>query len=1141
MKKKLYMFSTLFLMLFALFQLNAQQWVVYDGSGSPDVVYDDNGDVADITDANIDDPMIAGNKLYQFQVADGKQFNWRATLDASIDSFTFVARVKANLAASYHVVNFNIRNGVSRVDVRIEDDVIKPSNGKAGDTYDLDMTQWHIIRGTFVDSILNVYVDEDAVPVIHDTISKTSGDRYFRWGDASGSDNYGGLVDWVIFDSTGVYAPGEGDAIPDSLALNHAGANIIYVAPTSEKEQATMDFLEKQGFDVTPFWPEAGNIGKAGQDTLDMLNDADLVIIGRSGSSWSFIDSMHLVRWYGITAPVMDICQWKARSSRLKLFNSTTVDVKGDAPLTIHWAQVDAADQEDPVFTGVNFTGDSLPWSWSPNDFIAVDSLEEINGDVLAIHTLGGTYPVLVRFSKDSMPYATAKNGTADIKFGSDWTYMGMGDDAAGMGIHHFPLHKEAKKVFLNEALRLTGQGPQVPVWSATDAVIAYVTPPEADETYREQPNMTFLENQGFDVRQIWPGNDAIDDVSQDTIDKINSADLVIIGRAGPSSSFQDSVEVAAWDAITAPVMVICPWKTRSSRLKLFNSGSAHHRDTGSDPAYAMIEMPDDPIFADVTLVGDSMAWCIPPHDWIHVDSLEEINGEVVALFEDVYPLVVRFEAGVPYYNDTWSTPASDVTYFGFGNDNTTVDGKKFSNFFPLTREAKKVYLAEICRMVGGVDVPEEVEYTADDYRITFVAPYEGDNDYVGDNDREIYHKRFLRKNGFRVEDFWPAGGNIGDVGQDTLDLLNAADLVIFGRSGPSSSFQDSIEYARWNAITAPVMCICPWKSRSSRLKLFNSTSAHHIESPEELTAHVDLPDDPVFDNVTLATGDSLVWFAPDPHDAIWVDSLPGINGDVVATYDSNYVLMVRFSKGDEFYGGSVTTAGSDRTYMGMGHDGRTVGGRKLSHFFPFTEDAQQVYFNELCRMVGAEMRTVVTVDNDADLDDITYDVGTLTPAFDADTFEYTLELVDTSVVDLGGILSDDEFGYLLNDDEYTLDTADYGEGEGMTVNLIAVAENGYHKAYSVLIWRGNVSTREMEATRSIMVYPNPAYDVLNIVTESASGSIKIFDAVGKLVIDRRFDNNSHVLLNISNLNPGLYLIQVDDGQGIVQGKFLKQ
>ncbi len=1133
MKKKLYLFSMLMMMLLALFQLNAQQWVVYDGSGSPDVVYEANGALTDITDANIDDPMIAGNKLYQFQVADGKQFNWRAPLDASIDSFTFVARVKAYLPAAYHVVNFNIRKVDFRTDVRIEDDKIKPSGGKVGDSYDLDMTKWHVIRGTFTDTVLKVYVDENAVPVLIDTITSTTGDKYFRWGDASGGDNYGGLVDWVIFDSTGVYAPGEGDAIPDSLSVNHA-ADVMLITDDL-LEQELMDWLEMQGFNVTMFWPGNDYIDNAGPDTIDMINASDLVIIGRSGGSTNFQDSVEVDAWNAITAPVLNICPWKSRNSRLKLFNSGSAHQKNsDPPLMIRWAHVEAADQADPVFTGVTFTGDSMPWSWPANDFISVDSLEEISGDVLAVHTLDGSYPVMVRFTKDVPYYPTTWSTPA-----SDVTYMGMGNDAAGPA-HFFPLHKEARKVFLNEALRLTGQDPQTPVWTTSDVTIAFVTNPESDDSYREQQNMTFLDNHGFDVRTFWPLNGNIGEAPPDTLAWLNSVDLVIFGRSGPSSSFQDSIEYARWNAITAPAMLLCPWKARSSRLRYFHSTTAHHRDTGSDPAYATIEKPDDPIFDDVTLVGDSMAWCIPPHDWIWVDSLEEVNGEIVASFEDKYLLLVRFAKDSMPYATAATKFGGDRTYFGFGNDNLTLDGAKFSNFWPLTREAKKVYLAEICRMVGVDDVPE-AKFTADDYRITFVAPYEGENDYVGDNDREIFHKRFLRKNGFRVEDFWPNGGNIGDAPQDTLDLLNAADLVIYGRSGPSSSFQDSIEYARWNAVTAPVMCVCPWKARSSRLKLFNSTTAHHIESPEELTAHVDLPDDPVFDNVTLATGDSLVWFAPDPHDAIWVDSLPGINGEVVATYDSNYALMVRFTKDVEYYDGSVTMPASDRTYMGFGHDGRTVGGRQLSHFFPFTDAAQQVYFNELCRMLGAETRTVVTVDNNASLDDITYDVGTLTPSFDDEVYEYTLELVDTSIVDLGAVLDDDEFGYLLNDDEYELLPEDYGQDEGMTVNLIAIAENGYHRAYSVLIWRGNVSTKEVEAVRGISVYPNPAYDVLNIVTETASGKVKIYDAVGKLVLDRTFSNNNNLQLNISNLRTGFYMIQVDDGQSIVVGKFLKQ
>ena len=125
---------------------------------------------------------------------------------------------------------------------------------------------------------------------------------------------------------------------------------------------------------------------------------------------------------------------------------------------------------------------------------------------------------------------------------------------------------------------------------------------------------------------------EAISTVSQDTIDMLNAADLVIIGRSGPSSSFQDSVDQVVWNAITAPVLLDCPWKSRSSRLKWFNSTNAYHSNESPPVAYGTVANPNDPVFTYAVLGGDSIDWCLPPHDFIGVT--ETTNGEIIVSYD---------------------------------------------------------------------------------------------------------------------------------------------------------------------------------------------------------------------------------------------------------------------------------------------------------------------------------------------------------------------------------------------------------------------------------------------------------------------------------------------------------------------------
>lgn len=75
------------------------------------------------------------------------------------------------------------------------------------------------------------------------------------------------------------------------------------------------------------------------------------------------------------------------------------------------------------------------------------------------------------------------------------------------------------------------------------------------------------------------------------------------------------------------------------------------------------------------------------------------------------------------------------------------------------------------------------------------------------------------------------------------------------------------------------------------------------------------------------------------------------------------------------------------------------------------------------------------------------------------------------------------------------------------------------------------------------VVYPNPAGHEVNIeITEPifGSGSIRVFDAQGKAVIDQAFDQmeNLHVL-NLSNLPAGSYTIELKHGESISRAKII--
>lgn len=75
--------------------------------------------------------------------------------------------------------------------------------------------------------------------------------------------------------------------------------------------------------------------------------------------------------------------------------------------------------------------------------------------------------------------------------------------------------------------------------------------------------------------------------------------------------------------------------------------------------------------------------------------------------------------------------------------------------------------------------------------------------------------------------------------------------------------------------------------------------------------------------------------------------------------------------------------------------------------------------------------------------------------------------------------------------------------------------------------------------------YPNPARDELIIRPNSDVRNItgiKVYNSTGKLVLSRDgLSGNQEVRINVSALNPGLYILSVSDGLNIKKVKFVKQ
>lgn len=107
-------------------------------------------------------------------------------------------------------------------------------------------------------------------------------------------------------------------------------------------------------------------------------------------------------------------------------------------------------------------------------------------------------------------------------------------------------------------------------------------------------------------------------------------------------------------------------------------------------------------------------------------------------------------------------------------------------------------------------------------------------------------------------------------------------------------------------------------------------------------------------------------------------------------------------------------------------------------------------------------------------------------------------------------------------------ETLSYGQVEDYSVNIVAPV------AISTL-----TENNSNEILTTVSLYPNPTKDVLNIETNSATKlNYSVINYLGQVVKTGSVENNS---INVSNLNAGIYILEVNDGQKSVTKKFIKE
>jgi hypothetical protein len=76
-------------------------------------------------------------------------------------------------------------------------------------------------------------------------------------------------------------------------------------------------------------------------------------------------------------------------------------------------------------------------------------------------------------------------------------------------------------------------------------------------------------------------------------------------------------------------------------------------------------------------------------------------------------------------------------------------------------------------------------------------------------------------------------------------------------------------------------------------------------------------------------------------------------------------------------------------------------------------------------------------------------------------------------------------------------------------------------------------SVPELQESQDVSIYPNPASNVVQITSSNKLKTVQVYDLDGKLVSQYDLNGESTKSINISNLTPGIYIVEVETISGI--------
>jgi hypothetical protein len=532
-------------------------------------------------------------------------------------------------------------------------------------------------------------------------------------------------------------------------------ANIIWVSdnkgygsvePNTPGDQGWIDLLTAQGHNVIYKNQYEYIDGQQYWRTLDPnkiaeLEAADLVILSRNADSGSYSTAADNEPnlWNAVTTPLISLSAHMSRVGKWGWLNGTGTTYALPPKFNV-------VDPSHAVFAGVaidpNGQVAALNPQWNVDWVTGVTDAG--NGKVLATRAGDGLVSIVTwEAGQKFFDAGVFTAGGPRMLFIAGTGSKNAGDNYAPDGLYN--LTPDGEKMFVNAVNFMLNKGKAI-VW-----VSAMYPSTDDANVPGDQGFVDLLRAAGYDVDYM-PGSQVgtgwvsyWETLDPNKLAVLDAADLVIVARACNSAGMaSDATELAAWDNVQTPVMLMSSYIAANNRWKWIDSSSQDARKTYYD---LKAVDPSHPLFAGVALDPNGVVQWYDPNVASgyasFINSADAGNGEILAVRPDNGNMLIAVWApGKPFYATSTQTPVDTRMFFSAGTQE--ISGQKTNwGVMNLNADGQKIFLNAVEYMMRPQKVEVSVGTAADTWLAASEPNAQGTLDFMvihgGNADRTGY------------------------------------------------------------------------------------------------------------------------------------------------------------------------------------------------------------------------------------------------------------------------------------------------------------------------------------------------------------------------------------------------------------------